>query len=203
MPIRNINLYHRTLCKTLKFGEGVTSSLDVKLPLGGRASFELITCMYTVVHKWCECCVRCVVNFLFVCVLQCCLFHPALMSCCFCSINVTHYAALAGAYYGWSTPYNYLDVYQMQLDTNVLVNGTCLASNDTYDMVVCPSGSYKLPESDIEGLCKQRNLPCLAVSQTVPRALAAAAAIAAAAGNSLYVCCACLLPCLLTVGLCW
>ena len=51
---------------------------------------------------------------------------------------------MSGQYYGWSTPYNYLDAYQMQLDTNVLVNGTCLAANDTYDMVVCPPSFYKL-----------------------------------------------------------
>lgn len=73
---------------------------------------------------------------------------------------------MAGRYYGWSTPYNYLDAYQMQLDTNVLVNGTCLASNDTYDMVLCPSGTSKLPESEIKGLCGQRGLPCPIVSQT-------------------------------------
>ena len=143
------------------------------------------------------------------CLLACCKAgcqsNPVLISPCFCSINVTHYAAVAGAYYGWSTPYNYLDVYQTQLDTNVLVNGTCLASNDTYDMVVCPPGSYKLPESDIEGLCQQRNLPCLAVSQTAPLAFAAAAAaaVAVAAQNSLYVRCACLLSCLLAADLCW
>lgn len=86
---------------------------------------------------------------------------------CFCSINETHYAAVAGQYYGWSTPYNYLDAYQMQLDTNVLVNGSCLASNDTYDMVVCPSNTYKLPQSEIDGLCKERGLPCPAVSHVL------------------------------------
>lgn len=99
--------------------------------------------------------------------LQCCLLvltYP--QASCFCSINVTHYAAVAGGYYGWSTPYNYLDAYQMQLDTNVLVNGTCLASNDTYDMVLCPSGTFKLPKSEIKGLCAQRGLPCPIVSQT-------------------------------------
>ena len=52
----------------------------------------------------------------------------------------------------------------MQLDTNVLVNGTCLASNDTYDMVVCPSNTYKLPPSEIANLCSKRGLPCPPVS---------------------------------------
>lgn len=99
--------------------------------------------------------------------LQCCLpFLSYPHNSWFCSINMTHYAAVAGGYYGWSTPYNYLDAYQMQLDTNVLVNGTCLASNDTYDMVVCPSGTFKLPESQIKGLCGQRGLPCPVVSHT-------------------------------------
>ena len=77
---------------------------------------------------------------------------------------MTHPAAVSGRYYGWSTPYNYLDAYQMQLDTNVLVNGTCLAANDTYDMVVCPHGTYKLPQFEIQGLCDERGLPCPIVS---------------------------------------
>ena len=84
------------------------------------------------------------------------------------SINETHYAAKAGSYYGWSTPYNYLDAYQMQLDTNVLVNGSCLASNDTYDMVVCPANTYKLAQSAIAGLCNARGLPCPTVSTHPP-----------------------------------
>ena len=75
---------------------------------------------------------------------------------------------MAGQYYGWSTPYNYLDAYQMQLDTNVLVNGSCLASNDTYDMVVCPANTYKLPQSAIAGLCIARGLPCPIVSAHLP-----------------------------------
>ncbi|DBA92675.1 TPA: hypothetical protein ACH3X1_002887 [Trebouxia sp. C0004] len=76
------------------------------------------------------------------------------------AIDSSHYAAVAGHYNSWSTPYNYLDAYQMQLDTNVLVNGSCLAQNDTYDMVVCPASSYKLPANEINGLCAERGLPC-------------------------------------------
>ena len=71
---------------------------------------------------------------------------------------------MAGHYNSWSTPYNYLDAYQMQLDTNALVNGSCLAQNDTYDMVVCPADSYKLPANEIADLCAERGLPCPDVS---------------------------------------
>ena len=79
-------------------------------------------------------------------------------------MNSTNYAAVAGEYYGWSTAYNYLDAYQMQLDTNVLVNGSCLSMNDTYDMVVCPSNTYKLAAGEISGLCAERGLSCPIVS---------------------------------------
>ena len=106
------------------------------------------------------------------CVLLCLLPKEVAVFCspCVCarSINETHYAAVAGQYYGWSTSYNYLDAYQMQLDTNVLVNGTCLASNDTYDMVVCPSNTHKLPPSEISSLCSERGLPCPTVSSCLP-----------------------------------
>ena len=113
------------------------------------------------------------------CLLACCIadcFRCRPRNSCFCSIKETDGAAVVGGYYGWSTPYNYLDAYQMQLDTNVLVNGTCLASNDTYDMVVCPPSTYKLPESDIQGLCNEQGLPCPAVSCHCSSAFAATAA---------------------------
>ena len=51
----------------------------------------------------------------------------------------------------------------MQLDTHVLINGSCLAANDTYDMIVCPSNTYKLPASQFSGLCAARGLHCPAV----------------------------------------
>lgn len=56
----------------------------------------------------------------------------------------------------------------MELDTNALVNGSCLLQNDTYDMVVCPSNTYKLPADEVAGLCAERNLPCPAVSAPGP-----------------------------------
>ena len=56
----------------------------------------------------------------------------------------------------------------MQLDTHALVNGSCLAQNDTYDMIVCPSNTYKLPQTDISGLCASRGLPCPVVSVCMP-----------------------------------
>ena len=55
----------------------------------------------------------------------------------------------------------------MQLDTGALVNGSCLNASDTYDMVQCPSGSYKLPQSDVAGLCAARGLPCPAVGYAI------------------------------------
>ena len=89
--------------------------------------------------------------------------HP---ECCLgdCSINVSHPAAVAGRYDSWSTPYSYLDAYQMQLDTNALVDGACLSTEDTYDMIECPSDTYKLAEDQISGLCAAQGLPCPEVS---------------------------------------
>ena len=85
-----------------------------------------------------------------------------------CRLNSTSPEAIAGQYNGWSTPYNYLDAYQMQLDTHALVNGSCLAQNDTYDMIVCPSNTYKLPKTEIADLCASRGLPCPVVSVSKP-----------------------------------
>lgn len=134
--------------------------------------------------------------------LQRCLpLHSCPHGSCFCSINVTHYAAVAGGYYGWSTPYNYLDAYQMQLDTNVLMNGTCLASNDTYDMVECPSGTFKLPQSDIEGLCSKRGLPCPPVSQTA--LLPAWLLLLLLLLEVTHMCFLCLPYCINASALCW
>lgn len=86
---------------------------------------------------------------------------------CLCSIRHTDPEAVAGGYYRWSTSLDYLDAYQMQLDTGALMNGTCLNATDTYEMVQCPAGSYKLPVDKIAGLCAERGLPCPPVSLTV------------------------------------
>ena len=97
------------------------------------------------------------------------MLHHAVMTnlMWLCSIKPTDSEAVAGGYYRWSTPFDYLDAYQMQLDTGALVNGSCLNSNDTYDMVQCPAGSYKLPEDAIADLCAVRGVPCPPVSPVV------------------------------------
>lgn len=81
-----------------------------------------------------------------------------------CRLDRRHPAAIAGGYSGWTTPYSYNPVRQMQVDLGVLNNGTCLRSGQIEELTHCEAGSIKLPRQELKNRCLALNLTCPAVS---------------------------------------
>lgn len=81
-----------------------------------------------------------------------------------CRINRSSPAAIAGGYSGWTTPYSYNPVRQVQLDIGWLSNGTCLRAGQLEELIDCEAGLIKLPREQLKDRCLQLNLTCPDVS---------------------------------------
>lgn len=76
-------------------------------------------------------------------------------------------------YGGWTTPYSYNQVRQLQIQIGLLVNDTCLRGYQLEDLIICKPGQIKLPLSRLRMQCAELGLECPAVRQMLPFALPA------------------------------
>ena len=76
-------------------------------------------------------------------------------------INNTHPAAVAGTYSTWQAPISYMPLRDMQEDLGWIFKDTttqrmkCMRSDNLYDAIVCPSGHFKLSETEVDAQCGQ------------------------------------------------
>ncbi|DBB01954.1 TPA: hypothetical protein ACH3X1_000542 [Trebouxia sp. C0004] len=75
-------------------------------------------------------------------------------------IDRSDYAAQAGGYAGWTTPYSYNIVRTLQQDIGLLKNGSCLGSNEIGNLITCAAGQIKLPLDQLRMQCAREGLHC-------------------------------------------
>ena len=81
-----------------------------------------------------------------------------------CRLDRSSPAAITGGYSGWTTPYSYNSVRELQLDIGLLSNGTCLRSGQLEELIHCQPGQIKLPPDQLKDRCLELNLTCPDVS---------------------------------------
>lgn len=84
---------------------------------------------------------------------------------CFCRIQRSDRPAQIGKYGGWTTPYSYNTVRELQLKIGLLVNNTCLRSHQLEDLIICRPGQIKLPLNRLRAQCVNLGLECPPVGQ--------------------------------------